>query len=76
MHFNQCFSNQVAYVYIVQLKFIGKAQLYKFKILPSMQSPDQSAHAFHYFFVNVVMIFKRVKKIFIRHRFTYNLAVL
>jgi len=37
MHFNQqhCFKNQIAYVYVAQLKFIGKAQLYTFKILSS-----------------------------------------
>jgi len=62
------------YIYIVQLKFIGKAQLYIFKILSSGVQTNLLMLLIT-FFVKVVII-KIVKKVIIRHRFTYNSAFL
>jgi len=61
------------YIYIVQLKFIGKAQLYIFKILSSGVQTNL-LRLLITFFVKVVIIIKIVKKVIIRHRFTYNSA--
>jgi len=62
------------YIYIVQLKFIGEAQSYIFKILSSGVQTNLLMLLIT-FFVKVVII-KIVKKVIIRHRFTYNSAFL